>query len=453
MPTLPPPRTLDPDGHYACLGIEPAAAQPQIAAAFRARARILHPDVPRTGNAEAFVRLKRAYDVLSHPDQRAAYDRKAAEAKVAAARAAEARAAEAKTAATRAAAATAAGAKAHRPRPAGATADTARAAGATAAGTTAAGATAAGPTAAGANDAADAPASAVPHRKPAITLRDLGRLRMPGLSGVPVAVWVGMAAVLGFGTLETVDHLRSPPKKAEAGIRPNAPRIAPLSPSAHRAVLYGPAPVHLAGTPNVYITPGTEPAVLWRWDPARKVMQRMADLPNFSSVQALRLDRQNGMVEVQVTDRITGFIAADRAAPGDVRAARRAYCGYNAGPAPEDGELLEKRASGNGTLTLDNHGPQPAVVKLRDPAGAVALSVFLGPGSHTEVGGVPNGTYHPEFAIGELWSRACNGFTAEAQMGRLKQPVTVPGQNHVALTPDSGDPAWSEISEQAFEQE
>ncbi|HEX2941188.1 MAG TPA: J domain-containing protein [Rhodopila sp.] len=438
MPPLPPPRTLDPDGYYASLGLEPGAPQSQIPAAFRARARVLHPDVPRTGNAEAFVRLKRAYDVLSHPHQRAAYDRKAAEARVGAAKAA----AEASAAG---AARKAAGPKATDPGGAGA------GAGPRPFGGRPAGASAASGKAGGAAD--EAAADDVLEPKPGLTLRELRLPRMQGLSGVPVAIWVAIGAVLGFGTLETVAHLSSPPKKAEANIRPNAPSVAPLSPSAHRAVLYGPSPVRLAGTPNFYITPGPGPAALWQWDPAGKAMRRVADLPNFSSVQALGLERQTGMVEVRVTDRTTGFIAADRTAPGDIRAARRAYCGYNAGSAPEDGELLQKRASGQGTVVLDNNAPQPAVVKLRDAAGAVALSVFLAPGSHAEVGDVPNGTYHPEFAFGELWSRACNGFTAEAEMGRLKQPVTVPGQNRIVLTPDSDGTSWSEISEQAFERD
>ena len=37
----------------------------------------MHPDVPGTGDAGAFVELKQAYDVLIHADRRAAYDRQA----------------------------------------------------------------------------------------------------------------------------------------------------------------------------------------------------------------------------------------------------------------------------------------------------------------------------------------------------------------------------------------
>ncbi len=76
---MPPTRTSsDPDGYYLCLGLEPSATRAEIVAAFRGKARILHPDVPKTGNARAFLAVRQAYDVLSNPLQRAAYDRRAA---------------------------------------------------------------------------------------------------------------------------------------------------------------------------------------------------------------------------------------------------------------------------------------------------------------------------------------------------------------------------------------
>ncbi|HEY6433398.1 MAG TPA: J domain-containing protein [Acetobacteraceae bacterium] len=67
--------SLDPNGYYDRLGISPDAGAEEIAIAYRRRARIVHPDVPSTGDAAAFVALKAAYDVLSDPLRRAAYDR------------------------------------------------------------------------------------------------------------------------------------------------------------------------------------------------------------------------------------------------------------------------------------------------------------------------------------------------------------------------------------------
>jgi len=61
---------------YGELGVERSATREEIAAAFRARARELHPDAHPAGAAdeERFKRVTRAYGVLSDPVQRARYD-------------------------------------------------------------------------------------------------------------------------------------------------------------------------------------------------------------------------------------------------------------------------------------------------------------------------------------------------------------------------------------------
>src|ERR1700722_6602995 len=74
---LPPRTILDPQGYYARLGLEPVASQAAVVKAFRTKARLLHPDVPKTGNAAAFVAVKQAYDVLSNRQRREGYDREA----------------------------------------------------------------------------------------------------------------------------------------------------------------------------------------------------------------------------------------------------------------------------------------------------------------------------------------------------------------------------------------
>lgn len=66
----------DPLGYYARLGVRPGCPPGELKAAFRRRARELHPDAPAGDSAE-FVRLREAYEALSDPLQRAAYDRSA----------------------------------------------------------------------------------------------------------------------------------------------------------------------------------------------------------------------------------------------------------------------------------------------------------------------------------------------------------------------------------------
>lgn len=60
--------------YYAVLDVIPSASEEAIRVAFRRRAKELHPDA-QSGDATAFILLKRAYDTLSNPADRAAYDR------------------------------------------------------------------------------------------------------------------------------------------------------------------------------------------------------------------------------------------------------------------------------------------------------------------------------------------------------------------------------------------
>jgi hypothetical protein len=396
---LPPRTRLDPDGYYDRLGVAPAATQTQIVTAFRAKARLLHPDVPRTGNAGAFVAVKQAYDVLSNRDRRAEYDRKA----------------------------NAVPTQTIPP----------------------------GPIPPGPIPPGPIPEVIIVRRPmdPApVPAADLSP-RQPRLFNLPLMLSVGLAACLFLSVFEVATHLLEPPQTPRDDIRPNAATVAPLSPSAHQAVLYGAAPVRLAGTPNFYVVPAAGPAMLWRLDPDRKALVALGQLPLFSSVQAIRLFRQNGMLEVLVNNQGNGFISADHLSPGNEAAARRAYCGYYAGPAPYDGELLERRGQGGGKLEVENRAVQPAVVKLRDDSGAVVVSVFLAPGGHATFDGLPDGTFHPEFAIGELWSRACNSFAAGMRARRMETALSLPADRRLVVSPDTGDQPGTDIADQAFERE
>jgi curved DNA-binding protein len=60
--------------YYEFLQISPAAEAETIHRVFRFLAARLHPDNQDTGDAEKFFLLTQAYEVLSNPERRAAYD-------------------------------------------------------------------------------------------------------------------------------------------------------------------------------------------------------------------------------------------------------------------------------------------------------------------------------------------------------------------------------------------
>lgn len=359
-----------------------SASPEEISAAYRRKARLLHPDVPGTGNTDAFVALKQAYDIVGNPHARNDYDRLAR---------------------LRA-------------------------------------------------QAAIEPAE----RPPARTVHvQTGPTRNPRAGDVPMAVWAVLGTVLIVGVYEIVRHLTMlPPLPPREVIRPNAPVVAPASAEAQRLAAYGPKPLRLPGTPNYYVVPAAGATVVYRRDDARNAYVAAGQLPPFSAIQALRLFRQNGLVEFKVNDTTTAFIEASRLAPGDLGAARRAYCAYNAGPAPGNGEILRQTAIGRGHLELDNRTTQPAVVKLRDAAGTVVISTYLAPGAHVDLDGIPEGRYRPDFAIGELWSRACNGFAAGMRAQRLAGLFSLDALTPLSIPPDlPGELPPADIPDLAFERD
>jgi DnaJ-domain-containing protein 1 len=63
--------------HYEVLGVTRTATPADIKQAFRTRAKAVHPDLNThadRSDAEAFLRLVSAYEVLSDPEQRRLYD-------------------------------------------------------------------------------------------------------------------------------------------------------------------------------------------------------------------------------------------------------------------------------------------------------------------------------------------------------------------------------------------
>jgi len=60
--------------YYELMQISPNAEQETVQRVFRMLAARYHPDNPKTGSLDHFIRLQRAYEVLSDPAARKAYD-------------------------------------------------------------------------------------------------------------------------------------------------------------------------------------------------------------------------------------------------------------------------------------------------------------------------------------------------------------------------------------------
>lgn len=360
--------TDDPAGHYTVLDVAPDAAPEEIAAAYRRKARVLHPDVPGTGDTGAFIRVKAAYDELSDPGRRARYDRAAR-------------------------------------------------------------------------------STAAPQFAPRTMERPP---RGPRISDVPVFAWLALGGLFCVAAVMAVIQFQRPaPPRSEPVIRPFAP------PGPGMSVAVPTQPLATSGGPTThYVLPTGDATLLWRRNAGNDAYVPAGHIGDFTPVRALRLDPRHGLVEIALAGADSGYIDAARLAPGDRMAARRAYCAFNAGPAPGNGEVLARQGGGAARIEINNRASQPAVVKLRDANGRAAATVFVGPGDRTTLADLPDTAYRPDFAIGELWSRACNDFAAGTRAQRFAGYASPAGLSPLVIPPDlSVGPAPVDISDAEFEGE
>ena len=276
--------------------------------------------------------------------------------------------------------------------------------------------------------------------------------RLPRLSDLPMALWAGlggvfcMAAVLAVVQFNRPHPMPQQPAPVIGLTARAAPAVAPR-PLAQ-------APETTGGTTTHYVRPAGDDAVLWLYDVARDTYLPAGHVGAFSPVLALRLVPQHGLLEVRLADGGSGFIDAVRLAPGDRAIARRAYCAYTAGPSPRNGEILDRHGAGPAHVEISNRGPQPVVVKLRDASGQAAATVFVTPGDSAIVENLPDTVYRPELATGELWSSACNSFTAGMRAQQFTYFATPSALSPLVIPPRlSVAPPPEDISDAAFEQE
>ncbi len=342
--------SADPEGYYARLGVSPQADPRVIAAAFRKAARRLHPDVPGTGDAAAFVWVKAAYDVLHDPVRRAAYDRSA--------------------------------------------------------------------------------------RLPAVAPTEF-RMPRPGFRGLPMVAWL---SILGVGVVAAISALL----RLEATPLPEVPPPGPVL--THQASVPATTVVRLAGPPTHYVAPGNGPATLWRNASGDRLVP-VGSLPEFTPVRTIGALPDRGMLMVALANGDHLYVDAARLEPGDEANARQAYCADQAGAPPANAEVLGQRSRGDARVVLRNRGAEPVAVKLRDAGESAQALIYIAPGMTVTVLGLPEGPWHADVAVGEMWSRACGRFAAGMEAQRL--PGLIAPGTTVTVPPEAGASA-GRISDQDF---
>jgi hypothetical protein len=385
---------LDPKGYYALLGVGPEAPSTAIHAAFRRKAKLLHPDVPVTGDAGAFMRVKEAYEVISDVLRRNEYDRLARAETLKGSLRAGARVGSA---------------------PAWSSFDYE-------------------------SPTPDLEASYPPEPPP------------PEPFVMPVRpsvlAWGGVGLVVTAGIVGAIWQLTRPPPvvhPANLTAMPyaNLPDEPPAEPPG--------APARSGPGSPYYIQPVAGTAMLWRYDDADRHYRPQGRIAAFTPVALLRLVSHGALAEIQLASGQIGYVYPHLLAPGDAAAAERAACIYNAGETPQNGEILPPPAeapgapvslasSGGAATTIDNRSDIPLVVALRH--GVQFIAVYVTPHAQARLSGLPAGAWQIDWATGDLWSRSCFRFMAGMRGQRIREAalpavLSLPTDNAIDIADDA----------------
>lgn len=263
-------------------------------------------------------------------------------------------------------------------------------------------------------------------------------MRRPRLSDMHYGVWIGLALVILLCAQQLAWRLsRSEPESVVT--RPVIPSVARTD-SAPGGRTIPQQPDIIAGVPNHYTTPGHGPITVWRHDTEGSRLVPIGQLEPFTPVQALRLNRASGLMEVRLSDTTSGFVQSARLAPGNQAASRRAFCIFHSGPPPAGPEIVKKTSSGPVSLRTINRDASPAVVKLRDQTGLVVAMIYLPPGEEAWITDLPDTLLVADFAHGEVWSQPCGGFAVGQRAWRIPAYQPLGSLTSLVIPPDPSLP-------------
>lgn len=401
---------LDPDGLYARLGVLPWSSPSVITAAYRRKARLLHPDVHRTGDAEAFMALKQAYDVLKDPHRRASYDASGHE---------DVRPSEIDPT----------------PYPDMVTPTT---------------------------------------RHPRLgDLPVAVWAGMIVLLGIGVAeIGMHLPTTRSQAPAEAIRAAAPnvpPPSRARAESDQAPYGAAPVrlagTPNYYVTAAASPAVLWRTSDAGDRLVP-------WGQLPPFSGVQGLRILRTSGMVEVRVTETANGFIEAARlmpgdtaaaseawctfhagVPPLNGEILGRGGVPMEIEA--EALTDAPATGAPHPGQPVAAKPDAtkpDAAVVIGNRSGQPMVVKLRGASGGLLASVFLAPGGDATVDRLPPGPASVDFATGEVWSRPCHGFTAGMHARRLPGMVSIGAGTRLAIPPDR-TVTLTDLPERAFMRE
>ncbi len=141
----------------------------------------------------------------------------------------------------------------------------------------------------------------------------------------------------------------------------------------------------------------------------------VALLDRFSTVQVMDSVANGEWARILTPNGVTGYVPARYLFGGPGEESKNRWCNDQKGEPLHTGDILLRRSGGEHRLSVKNATGHDVVVRLKTQNGRTLLAFFMASGTDATVDGIPAGTFRAAFAIGRDYSRACAVFMEDMQ--------------------------------------
>ncbi|HXP96933.1 MAG TPA: DnaJ domain-containing protein [Telmatospirillum sp.] len=177
----------------------------------------------------------------------------------------------------------------------------------------------------------------------------------------------------------------------------------------------------------------------------------LALLDRFSTVQVMDSVADGEWARILTPTGVTGYVPTRYLFGGAGEESKNRWCSEQKGAPLQTGDVLMRRTGGGHRLSVKNATEHDVVVRLKTQNGHTLIAFFLAKGTESTIDGIPDGTFRAAFATGHNYSRACAVFLDDmqtfiaptAQMFQTKPQNGRHQDAALTLPPPGDDPSQS----------
>ena len=147
-------------------------------------------------------------------------------------------------------------------------------------------------------------------------------------------------------------------------------------------------------------------------------------LDHFATVRVLETEGGGEWAHIVTDDGVTGYVPSRFLFGGPGEAQKTRWCTDQKGAPPQNGDILLRRSGGDSHLAVQNDSGRDVVVRLKTQSGRTLLAFFVERGQSAAINGIPDGNYRAIFASGRDYSHVCGVFLNG--METFAAPATTP---------------------------